>query len=68
PRQAYVQPVDHQKLQKQLDLGEIDHALVTPEAVTPGLHAIALFDESYLCVMRSEHPDAINSEISMDRF
>ncbi|RMR01954.1 LysR substrate-binding domain-containing protein [Pseudomonas syringae group genomosp. 7] len=63
-----MQPVDHQKLQNQLDLGEIDLALVTPEAVTPGLHAIALFDESYACVMRSEHPDAMNSEISMDRF
>ncbi|KAA8697630.1 Transcriptional regulator, LysR family [Pseudomonas caricapapayae] len=63
-----VQPVDHQKLQNQLDLGEIDLALVTPEAVTPGLHAIALFDESYVCVMRSEHPDAMNSELSLDRF
>ncbi|NWB64425.1 LysR family transcriptional regulator, partial [Pseudomonas sp. F1002] len=40
-----VQPVDHQELQNQLDRGEIDLALVTPEAVTPGLHAIALFDE-----------------------
>ncbi|MCJ2371838.1 LysR family transcriptional regulator [Pseudomonas sp. RGM 3321] len=63
-----VQPVDHQKLQNQLDLGEIDLALVTPEAVTPGLHAIALFDESYVCVMRSEHPDAMNSELSLDQF
>jgi len=41
-----VQPVDHQELQSQLDRGEIDLALVTPEAITPGLHSIALFDEA----------------------
>ena len=63
-----VQPVDHQELQNQLDRGEIDLALVTPEAVTPGLHAIALFDESYVCVMRTDHPDALNGRLSLDRF
>jgi DNA-binding transcriptional LysR family regulator len=44
-----VQPVDQQELQNQLDRGVIDLALVTPEAITPGLHAIALIDEQ-LCV------------------
>jgi DNA-binding transcriptional LysR family regulator len=63
-----VQPVDHQELQSQLDRGEIDLALVTPEAITPGLHSIALFDESYVCVMRADHPDALDNTLSLDRF
>lgn len=63
-----VQPVNHQELQSQLDRGEIDLALVTPEAVTPGLRAIALFDESYVCVMRADHPDALKSTLSLDQF
>jgi len=63
-----AQPVNHQELQSQLDRGEIDLALVTPEAVTPGLRAIALFDESYVCVMRADHPEALNSTLSLDQF
>jgi DNA-binding transcriptional LysR family regulator len=63
-----VQPVDQQELQNQLDRGVIDLALVTPEAITPGLHAIALIDESYVCVMRADHPDALNSMLPLDRF
>jgi DNA-binding transcriptional LysR family regulator len=63
-----VQPVDHQELQSQLDRGEIDLALVTPDAITPRLHAIALFDESYVCVMRADHPDALDNTLSLDRF
>ena len=29
---------------------------------------MALFDESYVCVLRADHPDALNGRLSLDRF
>ena len=63
-----VQPVDDQMLASQLDQGDIDLALVTPDTIPTGLHASPLFDERYVCVMRTDHPDAIKGTISLDRF
>ncbi|MGX1124432.1 LysR family transcriptional regulator [Pseudomonas sp. HLS-6 TE3448] len=63
-----VLPIDDQGLQLQLDRGDIDLALVTTEATASGLRAKLLFDESYVCVMRSDHPDAANDTLSLDRF
>ncbi|KFE56506.1 LysR family transcriptional regulator [Pseudomonas syringae] len=63
-----VLPIDNQGLQLQLDRGDIDLALVTVEAAASGLHAKLLFEESYVCVMRSDHPDATKKKLSLDRF
>ncbi len=63
-----VQPVDDQQLASQMDQGDIDVALVTPDTTPAGLHAAPLFDEQYVCVMRIDHPDALNGTISLDRF
>ena len=63
-----VLPIDNQGLQLQLDRGDIDLALVTVEAAAAGLHAKLLFEESYVCVMRSDHPDATEKNLSLDRF
>ncbi|MCK9796443.1 LysR family transcriptional regulator [Pseudomonas sp. MAFF 302030] len=63
-----VQPVDVQHLAGQLDRGDIDLALVTPDSTAPGLHAAALFDERYVCVMRAGHPDAAAKTWSLERF
>ncbi|PTT97673.1 transcriptional regulator, partial [Pseudomonas sp. HMWF031] len=63
-----VLPIDNQGIQLQLDRGDIDLALVTVEAATSGLHAKLLFEESYVCVMRSDHPDATKKTLSLDRF
>jgi DNA-binding transcriptional LysR family regulator len=63
-----VQPVDHQTLHNQLERGDIDLALVTPESITPGLHATHLFDERYLCVLRADHPAASGKHLSLARF
>ena len=63
-----VQPVDAQHLAGQLDRGDIDLALVTPDSTAPGLHAAALFDERYVCVMRAGHPDAAAKTWSLERF
>lgn len=49
-------PVEDQKLQTQLERGEIDLALVTPQSTPTGLHARRLFDERYVGVVRTGHP------------
>ncbi|TFY85355.1 LysR family transcriptional regulator [Pseudomonas nabeulensis] len=63
-----VQPVDVQQLPAQLDRGDIDLALVTPQSTPPGLHDTTLFNERYVCVMRAEHPDAQGGALSLERF
>ncbi|RMO69491.1 LysR family transcriptional regulator [Pseudomonas syringae group genomosp. 3] len=63
-----IQPVDSQELVAQLDRGDIDLVLITPENMTPGLHAVPLFDEDYVCAMRTDHPDAVQGRLSLDRF
>jgi len=65
---ASVQPVDNQLLLTQLDRGDIDLALVTPQSTPPGSHTAALFDERYICMTRDGHPDTLSGEISLDRF
>lgn len=66
--QVSVQPVDAQQLPTQLDRGDIDLALVTPETTPLGLHSAPLFDERYVCVVRANHPDAQSGNISLERF
>jgi DNA-binding transcriptional LysR family regulator len=63
-----VQPVDNQNLLSQLDRGDVDWALVTPDSTAAGLHAAKLFDERYVCVMRADHPDAVGETLALDRF
>ncbi|MCU5773331.1 LysR family transcriptional regulator [Erwiniaceae bacterium BAC15a-03b] len=62
-----VRPVDHTKLQSQLERGDIDLALVTPESSHPDLHARRLFDERYICLLRTGHPAAAG-EMTLARF
>ncbi|KEA51410.1 transcriptional regulator [Mangrovibacter sp. MFB070] len=54
--QVSLVPVDDALLPVQLEQGEIDLALVTPEAALPNLHARNLFQEHYVCVVREGHP------------
>jgi len=54
--QVALVPVDDRQMQTQLERGEIDLALVTPEGTPPDLHARKLFDERYVCVLREGHP------------
>lgn len=49
-------PVDDKQVQLQLERGDIDLALLTPESTPPDLHAKNLFDERYVCVLRQGHP------------
>ncbi|MNO85583.1 HTH-type transcriptional regulator SyrM 1 [compost metagenome] len=63
-----VQAVDLSSLPTQLEQGEVDIALVTPEMTPPGVSSQNLFDERYVCVMRAGHPDARSPTLSLDRF
>ncbi|WP_233861788.1 LysR family transcriptional regulator [Paraburkholderia adhaesiva] len=63
-----ILPVRHERLYEQLQRGDIDFALITPDTTPPDLHARRLFDERYVCVMREGHPDAGKKRLSLDRF
>lgn len=60
-------PLVNEQLQGQLEQGTVDLALSTPESTAPDLHARTLFDERYVCVMRSRHA-AAQSALSLDQF
>ncbi|MEW5289344.1 MULTISPECIES: LysR family transcriptional regulator [Erwinia] len=62
-----VVAVDYSQLAGQLERGDVDVALITPDTTPEGLHARNLFDEEYLCVMRHDHPDA-GGVLTLDRF
>lgn len=62
-----VVAVDYSQLTGQLERGDVDVALITPDTTPEGLHARNLFDEEYLCVMRHDHPDAAGV-LTLDRF
>ncbi|RSZ60598.1 LysR family transcriptional regulator [Massilia atriviolacea] len=63
-------PVVNEQLQAQLEQGLVDLALGTPETTAPDLHARILFEERYVCVMRSGHPaaPAPQAGLSLDQF
>lgn len=60
-------PLVNEQLQGQLEQGTVDLALSTPESTAPDLHARTLFDERYVCVMRSGHA-AAQPALSLDQF
>lgn len=63
-----IRPVDEARVQQQLERGELDLALLTPETTTPELHARRLFDERYVCAMRKGHPAARKGRLTLERF
>lgn len=62
-----VKPLDDAKVLGQFERGEVDIAFMTPQTSPPELHARALFDETYVCALRADHPDAAG-RLSLDRF
>ncbi|WP_437890554.1 LysR family transcriptional regulator [Phytobacter sp. V91] len=63
-----IRPVDDDRIQAQFEQGLLDLALMTPESALPDLHARRLFDETYVCALRADHPDAQSPVLSLDRF
>jgi len=63
-----VVPVHYERLVGQLERGEVDFALVTPDTAPQELHARNLFEEHYVCMMRADHPDAGPEPLTLARF
>ncbi|MBJ3815822.1 LysR family transcriptional regulator [Shimwellia pseudoproteus] len=63
-----VVPVDHPRLARQLEQGEVDMALVTPQTTPEDLHGQALYQEEYVCMMRASHPQAGAAALTLDAF
>ncbi len=61
-------PVEDDRVQVQFERGDLDLALMTPEAALPDLRSRRLFDETYVCAMRDDHPAGANGTLSLDRF
>lgn len=63
-----VRTIEDSQVHGQLERGETDLALLTPETTPPDLHTRRLFDERYVCALRKDHPDAASGELTLDRF
>lgn len=53
-----VRPVDLPALGQQMETGNLDMALVTPDMALDTMRSRKLFDEVYVCIMREGHPAA----------
>ncbi|NEX61250.1 LysR family transcriptional regulator [Noviherbaspirillum sp. 17J57-3] len=60
-------PVAEARLAEQMGSGEVDLALVTPQAMPPSLKSRALYDETFLCLLRQGHPAAAQP-LTLDTF
>ncbi|WP_029006245.1 LysR family transcriptional regulator [Azorhizobium doebereinerae] len=63
-----IRPVEDDRVQAQFECGDLDLALMTPESALPDLHARRLFDETYVCALRSDHPDAGGGTLPLEEF
>lgn len=63
-----VRPIEGAQIQTQLERGELDLALMTPESTPQHLHTQRLFDEHYVCALREDHPDAARGRMTLERF
>ena len=63
-----VRPLDPATLGSQLERGEIDLALMPSDSAPPDLHSRRLFEETWVCALRADHPDATRKTLSLARF
>lgn len=63
-----VVAVEQHRMARQLERGDIDLALVTPQTTPEELHGRALYQEQYVCAMRHDHPVAQDGALSLDTF
>lgn len=63
-----IRPTEDSHIISHFERGDLDLALMTPQSAPPDLHARRLFEETYVCAMRSTHPDAQDGTLSLDRF
>ena len=50
--------INPETMVKQMEQGDVDLALMTPETTPVDLHSRSLYQERYVCMMRAEHPAA----------
>jgi DNA-binding transcriptional LysR family regulator len=60
-------PIAAARIAEQLASGELDLVLATPQAMPLSVKTRALFDESFLCVLRPGHP-AASRPLDLDTF
>lgn len=60
--------VEDDLVQGQLERGDIDLALLTPDSTPLDLHARPLFDEHYVCALRGDHPALAAGALTLDAF
>lgn len=63
-----LRAVEDELIQTQLERGDVDLALLTPDSTPADLHARRLFSEHYVCVMREGHPAAASLPLSLEAF
>lgn len=63
-----VRWINDEQILSQLEKGEVDVALMTPDTAPNDLRVRTLFDEHYVCVVRQEHPQARHGQLSLDEF
>ncbi len=66
--QVVAHPVEDASVYSQLERGELDLALMTPDSTPDNLHLSPLYQEEYVCVVRADHPVITEGELSLDRF
>ena len=62
-----ILPEMSQKLFSLTERGDIDIALLTPQATPADLHSRVLYEEEYVCLMRADHPQA-GEPLTLDLF
>lgn len=63
-----VRAIENDRIQRQFEQGELDLALLTPDMTPEALHARRLYEEEYVCALRTDHPDAVHGALPLDRF
>ncbi|MFK0035841.1 LysR family transcriptional regulator [Pseudomonas monteilii] len=61
-----VRAIEEPRVAQQMASGELDMAILTPDSVSPGLQAMHLYDEQYVCAMRVGHP--ATGHLDLDTF
>lgn len=59
--------LDGARLAAQMERGEVDVALMTPETAPPRLRSRHLFDEIYVAIVRKDHP-LVGESLDLDTF
>jgi DNA-binding transcriptional LysR family regulator len=62
-----VRNLDLSQLESQMERGEVDLAVMTPQAAPPTLRSRHLFDERYVLIGRRNHP-RLRGKITMEEF